>query len=52
MCGGGSHDCDSAAEMSAHGDVIVVGELVHEQGVEAGRETVAAAKDAPPTSSV
>jgi phosphoglycerol geranylgeranyltransferase len=49
--GGGIHDYDSAAGMAAHSDVIVVGDLLHDKGVDAVRETVAAAKDASPASS-
>ncbi|WP_440770363.1 phosphoglycerol geranylgeranyltransferase [Natronorubrum sp. DTA28] len=44
--GGGIHDYDSAATMAQHADVIVVGDLAHDEGVEAVRETVAAANDA------
>ncbi|SDJ47564.1 phosphoglycerol geranylgeranyltransferase [Natronorubrum texcoconense] len=44
--GGGIHDYDSAATMAQYADVIVVGDLAHDEGVEAVRETVAAANDA------
>ena len=44
--GGGIHDYDSAATMAAHADVVVVGNLAHDEGVEAVRETVRGAKDA------
>jgi phosphoglycerol geranylgeranyltransferase len=44
--GGGIHDYESANEMAAHSDVIVVGDLLHDEGVDAVRETVKGAKDA------
>ncbi|MFB6184979.1 MAG: phosphoglycerol geranylgeranyltransferase [Haloarculaceae archaeon] len=44
--GGGIHDYDSAYEMGTHADVVVVGDLVHDAGVDAVTETVAGAKDA------
>ncbi|MFB6071006.1 MAG: phosphoglycerol geranylgeranyltransferase [Halanaeroarchaeum sp.] len=44
--GGGIHDYDSAYEMAAHADVVVVGDLLHDEGVEAVEETVNGAKDA------
>lgn len=44
--GGGIHDYDSAHEMATHADTIVVGDLVHDKGVEALRETVRGADDA------
>ncbi|MFC4986376.1 phosphoglycerol geranylgeranyltransferase [Saliphagus infecundisoli] len=44
--GGGIHDYDSAHRMAAHADVIVVGNLAHDRGVEAVRETVEAANEA------
>ncbi len=44
--GGGIHDYDSAYGMAQHADVIVVGNLAHEDGVDAVRETVDAASDA------
>lgn len=43
--GGGIHDYDSAHEMAQHADTIVVGDLVHDEGVDAVRETVRGAKD-------
>jgi len=42
--GGGIHDYDSARTMAQHADTIVVGDLVHEEGVDAVRETVEGAK--------
>ncbi|WP_435360904.1 phosphoglycerol geranylgeranyltransferase [Haloarchaeobius sp. DFWS5] len=44
--GGGIHDYDSAYEMAELSDVIVVGDLVHDEGVGAVAETVEAANDA------
>jgi phosphoglycerol geranylgeranyltransferase len=44
--GGGIHDYDSANEMAEHADVVVVGDLVHAEGVDAVEETVRGAKDA------
>ncbi len=44
--GGGISDYDSAHAMATHADVIVVGNLAHDQGVDAVRETVKAANDA------
>jgi phosphoglycerol geranylgeranyltransferase len=44
--GGGIHDYDSAYTMAEHADTVVVGDLVHDEGVEAVRETVEGAKDA------
>ncbi|WP_327053169.1 phosphoglycerol geranylgeranyltransferase [Halomicrococcus gelatinilyticus] len=44
--GGGIHDYESAHTMAQHADTIVVGDLVHDEGVEAVRETVEGAKDA------
>jgi phosphoglycerol geranylgeranyltransferase len=44
--GGGIHDYDSAYRMARHSDVVVVGDLVHDEGVDAVRETVEGAKDA------
>ncbi|WP_247002073.1 phosphoglycerol geranylgeranyltransferase [Halosolutus gelatinilyticus] len=44
--GGGIRDYDSAYLMAQHADVIVVGDLAHDEGVEAVRETVEAANDA------
>ncbi|NLV11316.1 phosphoglycerol geranylgeranyltransferase [Halomicrobium sp. HM KBTZ05] len=44
--GGGIHDYDSARQMATHADTIVVGDLVHDEGVDAVRETVEGARDA------
>jgi len=44
--GGGIHDYDSAHTMGQHADVVVVGDLVHDEGVDAVRETVEGATDA------
>jgi len=44
--GGGITDYDKAYEMAAVSDVIVVGNLLHDEGCDAVRETVEAAKDA------
>ncbi|MFC4247508.1 phosphoglycerol geranylgeranyltransferase [Natribaculum luteum] len=44
--GGGIHDYDSAYAMSSVADVIVVGNVAYDEGVEAVRETVEAANDA------
>jgi phosphoglycerol geranylgeranyltransferase len=44
--GGGIGDYDAAYEMGSRGDTVVVGDLVHDEGVEAVRETVEGAKDA------
>ncbi|ADD04654.1 (S)-3-O-geranylgeranylglyceryl phosphate synthase 1 [Natrialba magadii ATCC 43099] len=44
--GGGIHDYDSAYSMAQYADVIVVGDLAHDEGVDAVRETVEAATDA------
>jgi len=46
--GGGIHDYESANTMSAHADTVVVGDLVHDEGVDAVTETVEGAKDAKP----
>ena len=43
--GGGIHDYESAATMGAVADVVVVGDLVHEEGVAAVEETVRGAKE-------
>jgi len=45
--GGGIHDYESANEMAGHADTVVVGDLVHDAGCEAVRETVRGAKDVP-----
>ncbi|TYL39162.1 geranylgeranylglyceryl/heptaprenylglyceryl phosphate synthase [Natronococcus pandeyae] len=44
--GGGIHDYDSAYAMAQYADVVVVGDLAHDEGVDALRETVDAANDA------
>ncbi|WP_135533436.1 MULTISPECIES: phosphoglycerol geranylgeranyltransferase [Halostella] len=44
--GGGIHDYDSANGMAEHADVVVVGDLVHADGVDAVAATVNGAKDA------
>ena len=44
--GGGIREYESARAMATHADVIVVGDLAHDDGVEAVRETVEGAKDA------
>jgi phosphoglycerol geranylgeranyltransferase len=44
--GGGVRDYESAKEMGAHADVVVVGDLLHDEGCAAVRETVEGAKDA------
>ncbi|WP_135851946.1 phosphoglycerol geranylgeranyltransferase [Halorussus salinus] len=47
--GGGIHDYESARTMAEHADTVVVGDLVHDEGCEAVRETVEGAKDAKKT---
>ncbi|WP_415380709.1 phosphoglycerol geranylgeranyltransferase [Halosimplex sp. TS25] len=44
--GGGIHDYESANTMAQHADTVVVGDLVHDEGVDAVTETVEGAKDA------
>lgn len=44
--GGGIHDYESAYEMGQYSDTIVVGDLLHEEGCDAVRETVKGVKDA------
>ncbi len=44
--GGGIHDYDTAYQMGQHADTVVVGDLVHDEGVDAVRETVEGARDA------
>ncbi|WP_410765499.1 phosphoglycerol geranylgeranyltransferase [Haloferax sp. DFSO60] len=44
--GGGIHDYDSAYEMASNSDVVIVGNLLHDKGADAVRETVEGAKDA------
>jgi len=43
--GGGVHDYDSARQMGEHADVVVVGDLLHEEGCAAVAETVRGAQD-------
>jgi len=43
--GGGVHDYESAKLMGDNADVVVVGDLVHDEGIEALRETVRGAND-------
>ncbi|PSQ20081.1 geranylgeranylglyceryl/heptaprenylglyceryl phosphate synthase [Halobacteriales archaeon QS_8_69_26] len=43
--GGGIGDYESARQMASNADVVVVGDLVHDEGVDAVRETVEGAKD-------
>lgn len=45
--GGGIHDFDSAHTMARHADVIVVGNLLYDAGIDAVQETVEGAKAAP-----
>lgn len=45
--GGGIGDYEAARQMSTVADVIIVGDLVHDAGVDAVAETVAGATDAP-----
>jgi phosphoglycerol geranylgeranyltransferase len=44
--GGGIHDYDSAKAMAEHADVVVVGNLLHDEGCGAVEGTVEGAKDA------
>ena len=44
--GGGVGDYDTAREMGRHADVVVVGDLLHDEGVDAVRATVEGARDA------
>ncbi|MFC7077096.1 phosphoglycerol geranylgeranyltransferase [Haloarcula halophila] len=44
--GGGIGGYESARRMAEHADTIVVGDLVHDEGVDAVRETVEGARDA------
>ena len=44
--GGGISDYDTAHTMASHADVVVVGNLLHDEGVDAVAETVDGAKDA------
>ena len=43
--GGGVHDYDSAYEMANVADTVVVGDVLHEAGIEAVEETVRGATD-------
>jgi phosphoglycerol geranylgeranyltransferase len=43
--GGGVREYDAAYEMGRHADTVIVGDLVHDEGVDAVRETVEGAKD-------
>ncbi len=43
--GGGIGDYEAARRMAAHADAVVVGDLVHDEGVAAVRETVEGARD-------
>jgi phosphoglycerol geranylgeranyltransferase len=44
--GGGIEDYDAAYEMGEHADSIVVGDLLHDEGVDAVRRTVEGVRDA------
>ena len=44
--GGGVSDYDSAREMGGRADTVIVGDLVHDEGCDAVRETVRGAKEA------
>jgi len=44
--GGGIHDYESAYRMGRHADTVIVGDLIHDEGVDAVRETVEGAGDA------
>jgi phosphoglycerol geranylgeranyltransferase len=44
--GGGIGDYESAREMGTYADTVVVGDLVHDEGADAVRETVEGARDA------
>ncbi|WP_160134884.1 phosphoglycerol geranylgeranyltransferase [Halococcus salsus] len=44
--GGGVHDYETAHEMGTHADTVIVGDLVHDAGCDAVRETVRGANDA------
>jgi len=43
--GGGVGDYDAAYEMGQCADTVIVGDLVHDEGVDAVRETVRGAKN-------
>ncbi|WP_458190010.1 phosphoglycerol geranylgeranyltransferase [Haladaptatus sp. NG-WS-4] len=44
--GGGIHDYDSAYEMASVADTVIVGDVLHDAGIEAVEATVRGAKDA------
>lgn len=44
--GGGIHDYDSAYEMASVADTVVVGDVLHDAGIEAVKETVRGTRDA------
>ncbi|WP_255197357.1 phosphoglycerol geranylgeranyltransferase [Halorarius litoreus] len=44
--GGGVGDYDAAYQMGQYADTVIVGDLVHDEGVDAVRETVEGARDA------
>ncbi|MFH5800838.1 phosphoglycerol geranylgeranyltransferase [Haladaptatus sp. CMAA 1911] len=44
--GGGIHDYDSAYEMASVADTVIVGDVLHEAGIEAVKETVRGTLDA------
>ncbi|RBI60304.1 geranylgeranylglyceryl/heptaprenylglyceryl phosphate synthase [halophilic archaeon] len=44
--GGGIHDYDSAYKMASVADTVIVGDLLHDAGIEAVEDTVHGAKDA------
>jgi phosphoglycerol geranylgeranyltransferase len=44
--GGGVGDYETANEMGGHADVVVVGDLLHDEGCDAVRETVEGVRDA------
>ena len=48
--GGGIHDYESAYEMASVADTVIVGDVLHEAGIEAVNETVRGAKDVHPDS--
>ncbi|WP_231187279.1 phosphoglycerol geranylgeranyltransferase [Haladaptatus sp. DYF46] len=43
--GGGIHDYDSAYEMASVADTVIVGDILHDAGIEAVKATVRGAKD-------
>jgi phosphoglycerol geranylgeranyltransferase len=46
LYGGGIHDYETAHEMGEYADTVVVGDLLHDEGVEAVQETVDGVRDA------